>query len=189
MATAACVTIASLDLTRALTMAYRTDLKPLQDWLDSQNIDKFTAKEITKLPDPDWEGPYRVCPPARMFGNMRLTIHVAHFIRHLWAQRHKDGRVGCYSGYRPEAYNDLLYEEEREEDPSAGMASQHIFFRALDLYPYNGKIEEFTALAEAVMDMMSRFWPTGFGKYDWGIHIDLNAPGKRTRRWNYRSDA
>lgn len=189
MATATYVTLASLSLTRALKMGYSTDLSPLQDWLDSHNIDAFSAKEITVLFNSKWKGPDRVCPPEHIFSNMRLTMHAAQLIRTLWGQRHKDGRIRCLSGFRPEAYNDILYAEERKDDPSAGMASQHIFFRALDLQPYNGKIVEFTALVEAVMTLMACYWPTGFGKYNTFVHIDIGGTGKYERRWDYRDVA
>lgn len=165
----------------SMTEDYSEDLSPLEERLEQWDVQHFTAEELVYLKNDDWEGPSHVCPPPRVLGHMSLTIQTADVIREVWDRHHEDGRIRVTSGYRPNAYNMLV---------GGKPASCHKYFRALDLQPYNGKIDEFYLVVDAVISTLdARGISTGFGLYPTFVHIDTLATTEHKshkRRWDER---
>lgn len=152
---------------------YQTDLQPLRDLLDKWGVEHFTAEELTLLDNPKWTGPRHVCPPSQELRHIYSTIRLADRIRELWG-----APIVVTSGYRPPEYNDLVGGSPR---------SQHLRFRALDLHPADGRIDEFTELVEACIEVADLYaTATGFGKYDSFVHIDIGCEHDDYRRWDSR---
>lgn len=170
---------------------YNTDLTALKVRLKRWDVKHFTAKELVKLKHEDWQGPRHPCPPLEIINNMETTVRVADLIRRVWGEYVEDGRVRVVSGWRPELYNDLIYRKTRLKRPNAGKTSCHIYFRALDLKPFNGMIEEFQMVASAVVEALDfRGLSTGLGLYDTFVHVDTLATAEfkeHKRRWDYRT--
>jgi len=162
-------------------MPYQTNLEPLRLLLKKWGVEHFIAEEFTSLHNTEWEGPRHACPPPDLLGNMEDTAKLVELVRVLWAQRFPSGdaRVRIVSGYRPPAYNKLV--------GGAG-DSQHKHFRACDLQPYNGSIGEFTALIDSMVETLALYKPTGLGKYNTFVHVDVGAEIADKRRWDNRKN-
>ena len=133
--------------------------KLFEEW----NIQYFTFEEVLR----ERRTGNIVSPPIDKWGNIKDTVQLADQIRKLWGSP-----VRCNSGYRSPQYNRLV---------GGASTSQHVQFRAMDLSPINGDIEEFTKLCRIAVEM-ARFYgvEVGFGCYNSFIHIDTGA---RNRNW------
>jgi uncharacterized protein YcbK (DUF882 family) len=138
-------------------------LPNLQSYLDSHDIEHFTAKEITWLNRLS----KNIIPHHTIWGNIIPTLKLADAIRKEW-----DGPVRVFSGFRTIAYNAAV---------GGAKNSQHLHFRAMDISPADGRVDEFGDVVKSVV----KRWraegnQVGMGEYDSFIHIDV---GFKTRSW------
>ena len=135
----------------------------LDKFLKDHGIKHFNAAEITRL--------HRLqkcaVPQSDLWGNIIPTLRLADEIREAW-----EAPVRVFSGYRTENYNKAV---------GGAPNSQHKHFRALDLSPANGKIDEFRRLVTKIV----KRWrdegnQVGMGQYNSFCHIDV---GYKTRSW------
>jgi len=139
------------------------NLPNLQSYLDSHDIEHFTAKEITWLPRLNKSQ----IPPLEIWGNIIPTLKLADAIRKEWGKP-----VRVFSGFRTVAYNSAV---------GGAKNSQHLYFRALDISPQNGEVREFTEVVRGVVKRWRREGNSvGMGTYSGFVHIDV---GFKTRDW------
>jgi uncharacterized protein YcbK (DUF882 family) len=143
----------------------------LEQLLKKWNIKYFSVDEITL--HRRWDK--NILPPKRKLSNIKHTIILADAIRKVWG---KPVRVN--SGYRNSEYNKLV---------GGAPTSEHEQFKALDLSPIDGNIEEFRKVLVAVVTgARAAGFNVGLGLYDTFCHIDTNASNKNTNRnWDLRS--
>ena len=142
----------------------------LQDHLASADIEFFSARELTL--QRRWRR--TETPPKHLWQNIIPTARVADTIRRAWG-----GPVIVGSGYRSPDYNTVV---------GGAPGSEHTVFRAMDIYPSNGHIEEFQWVVKGVVAAYrDQGWNVGLGLYNRFVHIDVNAEGKRRNRtWDMR---
>jgi len=143
-----------------MTDRYAQRLSTLRTLLDDAGVEYFSADELVKHTRSDWPGP-RVFPPReRLLDHIVPTVKIADEIRDRWG-----GPVVVISGYRAPYYNDELVE--------GSDRSQHMDFRALDLRPTDGAIDDFIDLVEQVVQARrDEGQIIGRGLYPSFIHID-----------------
>ena len=149
-------------------------IENLKSFFDEWDINHFGPKETCQLSHPDWPFDRLFPPPERMHENLRKTIILADEIR-----SDLGAPIKCISGYRPNAYNELI-----KGSPS----SQHLSFYALDLKPiYHSQFNEFVQVAEKKVEESRSFGNiVGRGLYDTFIHIDTQFYSHQ-RNWDQRS--
>jgi len=133
----------------------------LDKLFEDADISHFSPSEVIRLSNSEWQYDREFPPPKRILKNIVPTVKVADKIREAWSDA-----VVVYSGYRPNAYNEII---EGEGD------SQHLYFRALDIAPANGDFNQFLQVAnEVIGDIRSGGKVVGYGKYynSKFIHID-----------------
>jgi len=143
-----------------MTDRYAQRLSTLRALLDDAGIEHFSASELVEHTRSGWPGP-RIFPPReRLLDHIVPTVKSADEIRDRWG-----GPVVVVSGYRAPYYNDELVE--------GSDRSQHMAFRALDLRPADGQIDNFIDLVEEVVQARRDDGQIiGLGRYPTFIHID-----------------
>lgn len=141
--------------------------KNLKKW----NIRFFSADEITF--HRRWNK--HILPPKDKIYNIKDTIILADAIREAWGDS-----VRVNSGYRNPEYNKLV---------GGAPTSEHEQFKALDLSPVRGNIEDFREVVRhVVIGARAAGFNVGLGFYNTFCHIDTNAEGKnRNRSWDLRT--
>jgi hypothetical protein len=145
--------------------------KTFEEYIKEWGIQHFKFTEFVTLHNRNWKGELYIEPDEDIIENIKDTALVADAIREAWGSG-----VGINSGWRPLVYNRLVGSTD---------TSEHVFFKALDLKPSNGKFDEFVKCAEKVVKKMRQEGMNiGFGIYlnSKFIHIDTNADGKRRNR-------
>lgn len=143
---------------------FMTDLSDLQSYLDAHDVEHFTAKEVCWLPRLQRND----VPPTELWSNCIPTLHLADAIRKAWG-----APVQVLSGYRPPKYNAGV---------GGAKNSQHLWFRAFDLRPANGKVAEFRKVVQGVVKQWrAEGNQVGLGLYPSFLHIDV---GFKTRDWS-----
>jgi len=146
-------------------------IKRIRRLLDHWGIAHFDAEEVVRHHDDAWDGPDLYPPPKRLATNLEYTIKLADRIREEWG-----GPVRVLSGYRCPRYNDLI---DGAED------SQHMYARALDIRPVDGRIETFTELVGEQVSEERGERSVGYGQYSSFIHIDTGHYDHQ-RNWDRR---
>ena len=130
----------------------------LQAILDANGIRHFAAREL--LYAPRWNKYHD--EPTAIVGAIVETARLADAIRIGWGSS-----VKCNSAYRPVEYNRLVGSQD---------TSQHVAFRAMDLSPAHGDIEDFYRVAKAAVEAYRRAGKVvGFGIYNTFIHVDVGG--------------
>lgn len=151
---------------------YSERMYKLREVIGAYGIKHFTAEELIKHKNPDWPGDYKFPPPKRMAKNIGPTLAIADEIRDEWGDE-----VIVLSGYRSPLYNEII---------NGSSDSQHIYFRALDLKPANGKISDFIELTQNVVDKRRQEGKViGRGLYNSFVHIDTGYY-TYNRNWDRR---
>lgn len=140
----------------------------MREQLERLGIRHFTADELDSHHAPEWPDrwPENYPMPTGMIANMAETLLLADRIREKWGSP-----VGVVSGYRNPVYNDVLRHGDNEHTGSED--SQHLYGRALDLQPVNGKIDAFrTHCLRIVKRYRTQGHITGIGFYRSFVHVD-----------------
>jgi hypothetical protein len=144
--------------------------------LEQWQIENFTAHELLWLPRRGCIDPV----PKRLALHIAPTLDLAERIRAAWAEylgEDGDPRIDVLSCWRPIPYNRLVGSDD---------TSMHPKFRAMDITPMNGRIEEFLEIAGAeVKRHRNEGRVTGFGLYKNFCHIDTGYYGYN-RTWDHR---
>jgi len=156
-----------------MTDRHRARLSTLRNLLDDAGIEHFSADELVEHTRSDWPGP-RIFPPReRLLDHIIPTVKIADEIRDRWGEP-----VVVISGYRAPYYNDELVE--------GSDRSQHMAFRALDLRPADGQIDDFIDLVEEIVQARRDDGQIiGRGLYSTFIHIDTGHYTYQ-RNWDQR---
>jgi uncharacterized protein YcbK (DUF882 family) len=132
-------------------------MNKLQALLDQHGVRYFSAREL--LWAPRWNKYHD--EPEHM-ANIIHTARLADAIRIGWGSG-----VRCNSAYRPLGYN---------REVGSADTSQHVQFRAMDLSPVHGDIEDFYRVAKSAVEAARRAGQVvGYGVYNTFIHIDVGG--------------
>jgi uncharacterized protein YcbK (DUF882 family) len=141
----------------------------LQDYLESEGIANFTAKEVLTMKRARITVP---TPPKRLWPNIIGALHIAEELRTVV------GPLSVGNGYRPEPYNSQVGGAKR---------STHLTFRAVDLDLVDrsrANQERFYEAAATIFLGIGREVKMGLGLYrPWKgtrVHVDT---GFRFRHW------
>lgn len=148
-------------------------MQKLARLVDQAGIRHFAPEELVRHTDPDW--PHRTIypPPERLLEHIVPTLEIADRLREEWG-----GAVRVLSGYRCPVYNDLVIDGAAD--------SQHMYFRALDLQPADGRHADWIAHCERIVDeLRSDGQIIGLGRYPTFCHIDTGHYDHQ-RDWSRR---
>lgn len=155
-------------------------LAKLDEFLDAEGIEYFSADELTRHLNPKWVGPRNVVPPEEKWPNIILTALGMDEIR-----RRAKYAIWCMCAFRCLAYNRLV----KSSDDS-----EHLEFKATDFRPLRWKGEfgtpafitqfnELRAITSDVFDELGKTMPTGVGTYPSFLHADTHSLKGWRRRW------
>lgn len=140
--------------------------------MEGHGIEHFRPEELVRHRADEWPWRSIYPPPVRMLENILPTLEIADRLREEWG-----GPVRVVSGYRCPPYNDLVVEGAAD--------SQHLYFRALDLQPTDGRYGTWIGHCERIVSELRSEGQVGLGRYPTFCHIDTGHY-QESRDWDMR---
>lgn len=154
---------------------YGARMQHLARLMEDAGIAHFEPEELVRHRSDGWPWRSIYPPPVRLLEHIIPTLKIADRLREEWG-----APVRVVSGYRSPAYNDLAMDEPGAPD------SQHMYFRALDLQPVDGRYGTWIRHCERIVDRLrSDGQVIGLGRYGTFCHIDTGHY-QASRDWDMR---